>query len=350
MKKSMKITCPLFAVLLLLLCSVTAMAQNSAELAKLAIQRSTAAYKAKDYDTAIKEANEVIRLSPNWFNGYLLRGSAYYLKNNLERDCDKIIADLTEVIRLKSDDIQRSAEAFGIVYEYRGTCYFSKEYYKKAVDDFETAKRLGYNDDILETKLALAKVATDLDLEKNSTTTKQPTTSGSTTFTDSRDGKQYKKVTIGSQTWMAENLNYNASGSKCYYNQESNCQKYGRLYNWNTAKTACPSGWHLPSNADWNVLIKAVGGDKTAGKYLKATSGWNNNGNGTDNYGFAALPGGTGFSSGNFSSVGDYGYWRSASEYGSNGAYNWIIYYNYEYVNNYNYDKSYLQSVRCVQN
>ncbi len=174
---------------------------------------------------------------------------------------------------------------------------------------------------------------------------------------DSRDGKRYKVVKIGTQTWMAENLNYNANGSKCYSNQESNCQKYGRLYNWKTAKTACPNGWHLPSDADWNVLMKFVNPSCSdnkdcagAGTKLKATSGWNKNGNGTDAFGFSALPGGYGGSDGSFSSVGDYGYWWSASEDDSNGAYDRIMYYISEDAGyNYYRGKSSLQSVRCLQ-
>ena len=169
-------------------------------------------------------------------------------------------------------------------------------------------------------------------------------------FTDSRDGKRYKLVKIGTQTWMVENLNFNASGSKCYGNQESNCQKYGWLYNWNTAKTACPKSWHLPSDAEWNVLMSSVGGEKTAGKFLKATSGWNNKGNGEDKYGFSALPGGYGYSDGSFTNVGNYGLWWSATERNANYAYYRYMDYDSESVNRDNYNKSnYLFSVRCVK-
>ncbi|MDR0516273.1 MAG: hypothetical protein LBH25_04440 [Fibromonadaceae bacterium] len=115
----------------------------------------------------------------------------------------------------------------------------------------------------------------------------------------------YKTVKIGTQTWMAENLNYNTEGSKCYENEPANCEKYGRLYNWETAKEVCPSGWHLPSNEEWDKLYRFADGtsgtespykSKTAGKYLKSKEGWNDDygksGNGLDVFGFSALPGG----------------------------------------------------------
>ena len=181
----------------------------------------------------------------------------------------------------------------------------------------------------------------------------------------------YKTVVIGTQRWMAENLNYAVAGSKCYNNDPANCVKYGRLYDWATAmnlpsscnenscsgqiqakhRGICPSGYHIPSYDDWDALVDYIGGYETAGAKLKATSGWNENGNGTDQYNFSALPGGYGGSDGSFFGVGNYGNWWSAGEYeyfsncayfrsmnyGSDGAY-W----------GYNY-KSYLQSVRCLQ-
>jgi uncharacterized protein (TIGR02145 family) len=101
-------------------------------------------------------------------------------------------------------------------------------------------------------------------------------------FTDSRDGKTYKKVTIGTQTWMADNLSYNAPGSVCYKNSDDNCGKYGRMYPWETAKEACPAGFHLPSDAEWTILMDYIGGTATASTMLKSATGWESGGNGTD--------------------------------------------------------------------
>ena len=124
------------------------------------------------------------------------------------------------------------------------------------------------------------------------------------TFKDVRDGNVYKWVTIGNQIWMAENLRYNAGRGSGYYD----LNLYGRIYNWNTAKKACPPGWHLPSDAEWKVLERTLGMsesdlkkdnyDRTSGDVgikLKSKSGWRfymQNGNGMDLYGFNALPGG----------------------------------------------------------
>jgi uncharacterized protein (TIGR02145 family) len=168
-------------------------------------------------------------------------------------------------------------------------------------------------------------------------------------FTDIRDGKKYKAVAIGKQIWIAENLNYNASGSKCYDNKPANCDKYGRLYNWNTAKTACPKGWHLPSDAEWTKLTDFIGGSSTAGTKLKATSGWNSNGNGTDEFAFSALPGGIGYLDDSFDDVGDFGDWWSASENDSYDAYNRLMGYNGKDVYRGYISKSCLFSVRCLQ-
>jgi len=189
-------------------------------------------------------------------------------------------------------------------------------------------------------------------------------------FCDTRDSKIYKKVKIGTQVWMAENLNYDASGSKCYANADSNCVKYGRLYNWATAmgidavynsssytasakhRGICPEGWHIPSDVDWDALKAAVGGASTAGSKLKATSGWNYHatyGNGTDDYGFSALPGGYGNSGGSFNHVGNYGYWWSASEYDASSAYSRGMYFNNEDARWYIHNKLNLCSLRCSQ-
>jgi uncharacterized protein (TIGR02145 family) len=219
------------------------------------------------------------------------------------------------------------------------------------------------------------------------------------TFTDTRDGKTYKTVKIGEQIWMAENLNYNVSGSKCYgeggpvygeYDEkitlssseiQANCDKYGRLYNWATAmgidkefndkkwngsdvkhQGVCPKGWHLPSEAEWDKLYRYADGtsgtespynSKTAGKHLKAKSGWNDyegrTGNGLDTYGFSALPGGYCLSDGNFDDVGYYGKWWKSTERNSNYAYGRDMGYHLELAYWGARVKNYFFSVRCVQ-
>jgi uncharacterized protein (TIGR02145 family) len=160
------------------------------------------------------------------------------------------------------------------------------------------------------------------------------------------EGQTYRTVKIGTQTWMAENLNYAVEGSKCY--DDSNCNIYGRLYNWETAKTVCPSGWHLPTREEWEVMTNYIGGTSIEGSKLKAVRGWNNNGNGTDDYGFSALPGGFGSSDG-ISYVGDGGFWWSASEDDSDYAYSRRMYYNIEDAGWRRTSKSLLFSVRCLQ-
>jgi uncharacterized protein (TIGR02145 family) len=176
--------------------------------------------------------------------------------------------------------------------------------------------------------------------------------------TDS-NGKSYKAVLIGTQTWMAENLNYKVDGSPYYSNDSAAYSKYGRLYNWATAMNnsasssanpnsvqgVCPSDWHLPSNAEWDALVTAVGGSSTGGTKLKAASGWNING--TDDYGFSALPGGMG-SGGSFYVVGNNGYWWSSTQYNTSNAY-YKSMSEYVYVDNQFNDKFFLFSVRCVQ-
>jgi uncharacterized protein (TIGR02145 family) len=174
---------------------------------------------------------------------------------------------------------------------------------------------------------------------------------------DVRDGKQYRYARIDDQTWMAENLNYDVPGNTtdvCYDNEPDKCAQYGRLYDWATAKNdACPDGWHLPSQEEWDALSSYVESKSDCSscdaKLLKAESGWKEDGNGDDVYGFSALPGGLGYSAGLFNDAGDYGYWWSASEYDSDRAYRRYMIYLSEFAFWGNYSKSSLFSVRCLQ-
>jgi len=179
-------------------------------------------------------------------------------------------------------------------------------------------------------------------------TNKPSNPDGSGILTDTRDGKKYKTAVIGGKRWMAENLNYKTEKSLCYNNDNSNCGKYGMLYDWNTAKTVCMQGWHLPSRQEWDNLVTAAGGQDAAGKKLKATSGWYKKGDGTDDYGFSALPGGGRYPLGSFDKAGYGGYWWSATEKDNSNAYRRYIANNDNDVDDNNYSKNYGFSVRCV--
>ncbi len=138
------------------------------------------------------------------------------------------------------------------------------------------------------------------------------------TFKDERDGKTYKWVKIGGQVWMAENLNFSlSSGSSCNDNLTSNCDIYGLLYDWKTAKIACPTGWHLPSDEEWTELTNYLGGENVAGGKLKETDTlyWSTpNSGATNESGFTALPGGFLQENGSFWPVGFDGFWLNATE------------------------------------
>lgn len=119
-------------------------------------------------------------------------------------------------------------------------------------------------------------------------------------FIDARDGKTYKTVTIGTQVWMAENLNYKVNDSWCYANESGNCNKYGRLYKLSAARQACPAGWHLPRYKEWQKLSDFVDKNKGGLEFdatLMSKTGWTNDfglPKGVDSFGFKALPAGMG--------------------------------------------------------
>ena len=170
-------------------------------------------------------------------------------------------------------------------------------------------------------------------------------------FTDSRDGKTYKTVVIGTQTWMAENLAYKVKSGCWARNNDVTNVTYGYLYNWETAKTVCPKGWHLPTNAEWTTLTTYLGGENVAGGKLKetGTTHWQSPNTGaTNESGFTALPGGCRDSRGTFYNLGSSGLWWCSTESMSGGAWTYGLEYNSSSVFSHDYKSSGL-SVRCVR-
>jgi len=199
---------------------------------------------------------------------------------------------------------------------------------------------------------------------------------------DTRDGQTYKTVTIGTQTWMAQNLNYETENSYCYLDIASNCTEYGRLYTWAAAmdsagtwstngkgcgynktcspaypvRGVCPEGWHLPTQAEWNALVIAVGGSSTAGKVLRSQTGWSTtsqdvDGNGMDAYAFSALPAGHMDAYRGYGLVCYYVFFWSSTEYDcdDDDAYYMVLYYAGDSANLYNNRKKNGYSVRCLK-
>jgi len=189
------------------------------------------------------------------------------------------------------------------------------------------------------------------------------------------DGYTYAAVEIGDQCWFAENLRTAVyadgasipevtgntawagltSGARCdYHNNASNVATYGRLYNWyavDDVRSLCPSGWHVPTDGEWMELqgyLISQGFSGNEGVALKSTTGWTG-GNGTDDYGFSALPGGyRNAYEGQFYNVGFFGNWWSSSPSGSNAWYR-NLYYNFTFINRYTYDPHFGLSVRCLR-
>lgn len=168
-------------------------------------------------------------------------------------------------------------------------------------------------------------------------------------YTDSRDGQTYRTVRVGAQIWMAQNMNYACPDSWNYENDPANGRQYGRLYSWNGAHRACPPGWRIPDNRDWDRLVEDVGGVGDAGTHLKAKNGWEYNGNGSDDLGFSLLPAGSRFSGGAYCYQGFYASLWSATEHGATYAYNRCLFYFYADLDAAFSSKFNGLSLRCVK-
>jgi len=183
-----------------------------------------------------------------------------------------------------------------------------------------------------------------------------------------------EEVKIGDQIWMTRNLNVdkfcngdpipeaktneewikageNGEPAWCYYdNDPENGEKFGRLYNWyavNDFRGLAPEGWYIPSDDEWMTLVDYLGGEIEAGEKMKSTSGWNDDGNGTNESGFSGLPAGD--RNGSFYDFGKCGYWWSSTEEASHSAWNRYLDYRDGNVYSFNYDKDGGLSVRCIK-
>ncbi|MBM3452329.1 MAG: hypothetical protein FJX84_04205 [Bacteroidetes bacterium] len=193
---------------------------------------------------------------------------------------------------------------------------------------------------------------------------------GTCTYTISDiEGNTYNAKEIGNQIWMTENLKVkryrngdiipqiqdplqwseSTTGAWCYYENDTS---KGVLYNWhavNDSRGLAPVGHHIPSDAEWTILTDFLGGEDAAGTKMKSTSGWEEDGNGTNSSGFSGLPGGYRYYNGTFTNIGYYGCWWSSMEGSTTNAWDRSLICTIGYVyRNYN-DKRVGVSVRCLR-
>ena len=191
----------------------------------------------------------------------------------------------------------------------------------------------------------------------------------SESFTDSRDGQSYDVVKIGGLTWMAENLNFETVGSFCPEGDSRNCKRLGRLYSWAEARFVCPDGWRLPTKEDFEALVAATSKEAAqsssqsrAGAALKSRDGWFKKGNGSDEFGFKALPAGYrsavskaddgAVTGGKFDGIGGYAYFWSATEDPENSesnAFYLFLSFSRDAASLNAFAKEDYRSVRCVR-
>ena len=183
-------------------------------------------------------------------------------------------------------------------------------------------------------------------------------------------------VKIGNQEWMTNNLNvatfkngdaipeaqtseaWIKAGEEgrpawCYYdNDPENGNKYGRLYNWYAVtdlRGLAPSGWHIPSDAEWTTLVDYFGAEGGTGRKMKSQAGWEYEGNGSNASGFSGLPGGYRADYGTFGYIGYFGGWWSSTEYWTNAAWLRNLTFDNGGVDRASFFKTYGWSVRCLR-
>lgn len=233
----------------------------------------------------------------------------------------------------------------------------NKEYYEDGSVELELTYEDGYIEGIAKRYHKNGKIAA-IDTYKQNKIVKfgeyfdesgEPSTSGS--YKDPRDGYAYEWIRIGDQLWTAENMNFAThSGALC-----SQCNHWGRLYDFENAKKACLEGFHMPSKAEWQVLLDKAG--KKPGAVLKAGYGWDPlkkesliYGNGKDELGFGAKAGGAHFAKSDvplnerkFEGAGQKAYfWTSEGEV-------LIFYHNKDIAKFEKFNLEYGASLRCLK-